>query len=325
MKRSSYVHSVIAVLMSMVVAAPAVANPAAVPTMPVAPAPLPQTAPMEQPIIEQPVMRPAPVLVISSYKTSAKRLLAGTEFDLTLDIKNETGRLAENVVVSLSPAAGGGPEAAAPGGSAGLTILGTGNAKYIGTVRGRTANSVSFKVVAGPSTPPGAMTVPVTITFEHAGERHELAYTIGLVFERDAKIDVTVAEYPKKAMVGEPFDASFEVANTSGFPLSGMSLSVECSSAVVTDGLLFVGAFDPAGTEGIDVTVVCEEPGMHELTLVAAYRDDFGKTKSFKTTYVVEVEGEPEPGDGSDGTDIDEGPQGSWIVRFFRAIFGLES
>ena len=45
------------------------------------------------------------------------------------------------------------------------------------------------------------------------------------MFERDAGLTVATAEIPKNARVGRPFEASFELANSGGFALSGMALS----------------------------------------------------------------------------------------------------
>lgn len=331
MKRSPIPSAVLAVAMILAAAVPALAASATPAQGAAAPgAPTPATVASEQLAVptepDMPVSRPAPVLVISSYKTSAKRLLAGSTFDLTLDIRNETGRIAENAVVALAGASGGGAvEAAAATGSSGLTILDTGNAKYVGTIRGRTTKSVTFRVVAGPGTPPGAMTIPVSISFEHGNERHESQYSIGLVFERDAAIKVTLAEYPNNALLGEPFDASFEIANTGAFGLSAMSISVESTGATIADSVMFVGAFDTAATEGIDVTVTPENAGPVELTLVVTYRDDFGKEKTFKSAYTVEVEGQSEPDEEADAGDDESAEKGSWFARFFRALFGLES
>ncbi len=272
-----------------------------------------------------PVVRPAPVLVVSSYETSAKRLLVGSPFVLTLDIRNETPRRAENVVVSLAGASGAPPEGGGPGG--GLTVLGTGNAKFLGPLRGRSEQAVTFKVVAGPGTTPGATTIPVTISFEYDGERHDLTYTIGLVLERDAVLAIAAAEIPATARVGQPFEASFELANSGGFTLTGFSLSVEATGATVTDGNMYVGAFEAASAETIDVSITPEKAGPLEVTVVAKYRDDFGREKTFRSVHTVKVEGEPKPVDGTTdgGPDAEDKETGNWLVRFIKALFGLGS
>lgn len=276
------------------------------------------------PEIAVPTPKPAPVLVIASYKTSTKRVLVGARFTLTLEIDNATARRAENVVVSLqSGATGGVAEATTVGG--GLSVVGSGNAKFLGTIKGSQSDSVSFDVMAGPGTAAGTYTVPVTIAFEYNGERQEVTQTIGIVVERDAQFSMVLSELPDESMIGETFDVSFEVANTSGFALSAVTLSVEATDAVVADDKLFLGSFDAAGSETIDVQVTPKKAGDLEVVLVVSYRDDFGRDRSFRAPYTVKVTAAPKDTGESD-TDVEPpASEGNWFSEFFLALFGLGS
>lgn len=274
---------------------------------------------------QQPAAKPAPVLVISSYSTSKKRLLVGSQFKLAINVRNETSRKAENVVVSLAGSDSAGNAADEGGGSGGIAVLGTGNAKYIGTVRAHTTKPVSFMVVAGGGTRPGALTIPVTVSFEFEGERHEIPYTIGLVFERAASLRVVTAEMPSTAKVGQPFDVSFELANAGSFALKGLSLSVRAQSAQVADGIAFVGAFDAAAVEGIDSSITPKRPGPLEVVFVATYQDDLGRERTFESSKTVNVKAEPKPAANLKPGDEEPKDEGNWFVRFISALFGLGS
>lgn len=272
--------------------------------------------------------KPAPVLVIASYKTSTKRVLIGSRFKLTLEIDNATARKADNVVVSLqsgtSPASVA--EAAAGGGSGGgITVVGSGNAKFLGTIKGSASDSVTFDVMVSPGTAAGTYTVPVIMAFEHNGERQEITQTIGIVVERDARFSMVLAELPDEVMAGETFDASFEVANTSGFALAAVSLSVEATDAVVADSNIFLGSFDAASSEAIDVQITAEKPGTLEVVLVVTYRDDFGKEKSFRSPYEVKVTDAPEEPAGEAEAPAEEDDGGNWFTDFLKALFGFGS
>lgn len=266
---------------------------------------------------------PAPVVVVRSYATAPERVTVGSAFDLTLALYNATGRRADNVVVSLGQAAAAAGATPAVGG---LTVLGTGNAKFLGTLKGQREASVTFRVIATPGTTPGALTVPVTVSFEHQDARQEVGYTIGVLVERDAVLTLVTAELPDSAMVGQPFDASFEVGNASGFALAGVVMSVEAEGASVTDGTYFLGAMDAAATEGIDVSITPEADGPLEVAFVVKYRDDFGREQEYRETRTVSVESQPEMGP-DDVTPGEEAPEdeGNWFVRFIKALFGLGS
>jgi len=270
--------------------------------------------------------KPAPVLVVRSYDTSVDRLVVGTAFDLTITVYNATQRRADNVVVSLGQSSSAAAAAGAATAGA-LTVLGTGNAKYLGTVKGQHEDDVTFEVIAGPGTTPGALTVPVTVSFEYEGIRQEVAYTIGLLVQRDAVLSLVTAELPETAMEGTSFDASFEVANASSFALAGVTLSVEASGAVVSDSSVFLGTMDSASTEAIDVSITPGTAGPLDVTVVVTYRDDFGRPQVFRESRSVTVETAPEPGDNDPGGEEPkpDGEDENWFVSFIKALFGLGS
>ncbi|MDO8847620.1 MAG: hypothetical protein Q7W51_04450 [Coriobacteriia bacterium] len=295
-------------------------------TIPGSTAPTAPTAPTATGGVTAVMPTPAPVVVVRSYATAPARVTPGTEFDLTLTLYNATSRRADNLVVSLgqtTPTATG-TAATATGG---LTVLGTGNAKYVGLLKGKTEDTVTFRVIVTPGTPPGALTVPVTVSFEHQGARQEVGYTLGVLVERDAVLSLVTAELPEMVMVGETFDASFEVANASTYALSGVTLSVEASGAQIFDGTYFLGTMDAATTEGLDVQITPEVPGDLEVVFVVSYRDDFGRPQEYRETRTVTVEDSPEPGEIEEGTEIpeDETGEDNWFVSFFKALFGLGS
>ncbi len=279
--------------------------------------------PVTDPVISAP--KPAPVLVVRSYKTSVKRVLVGSTFKLTLDIQNATSRRAENVVVSLQSGTSAAAAADTAGTAGGLSVMGSGNAKFVGTIKGSKTQSVTFSVMAGPGTAAGTYNVPVVIAFEYNGERQEITQTIGIVVERDAAFSIVTAELPEESVVGETFDASFEIANTGGFALSAVTLSVEATGATITDGRVYLGTFDAAGSEAIDVQITPEKAGDLEVMLVVTYRDDFGKVKSFREPYQVSVTDQPkdaiEPGADAeaDKPKSDQNP----FVAFIMALLGL--
>ena len=267
---------------------------------------------------------PAPVVVVRSYTTAPTRITPGTEFDLTLTLYNATSRRADNVVVSLGQSTIAAAGAATTGG---LTVLGTGNAKYLGLLKGKTEGTVTFHVIVAPGTAPGALTVPVTVSFEHQEARQEVAYTLGVLVERDAVLSLVTAELPETVVFGESFDASFEVANASTYALSGVTLSVEASEADIVDGTYFLGTMDAATTEGLDVQITPESPGDLEIVFVVSYRDDFGRPQEYREVRTVTVEDSPEPGEIEEGAEAPEDETGgdNWFVSFIKALFGLGS
>jgi len=265
---------------------------------------------------------PAPVIVVTSYTASVDRITPGTSFDLTLTLHNATNRRADNVVIVLG-SAGGSADAASAAAVGGLTVLETGNAKFVGTLKGERETSVSFRVIASPGTSPGALNIPVTVSFEHDGARQDVSYTVGLLIEREPALSLVTAQLPESVVAGEPFVASFELANASDFALTGVTLSVEASAAAVSDGTIFLGSMDAAITEIIDATITAEQAGDLDVAVILTYRDDFGRQQTFRETRTITVTAQPEITEEPPGEPADETDEGNWITRFFKALFGL--
>lgn len=284
------------------------------------------TPPTVTPVVTPttPVPTPAPVIVIRSCVTSPQRVVPGMPFDLTITVYNATARRADNVVVSLGQTAAAAGGATTPGG---LTVLDTGNAKYLGLLKGQREATVTFRVIATPGTNPGAISVPVTVSFEHQEARQEVAYAVGVLIERDTVLSLVTAELPQTVMVGETFDASFEIANGSAFALSGVSLSVEATGATIVDGSMFLGTMDAASTEGLDVSITPEKAGKLEVAIIVSYRDDYGRQQSFREVRTVQVESVPEEiSDTPEGELPEETPDSeNWFVAFLKALFGIGS
>ena len=168
--------------------------------------------------------------------------------------------------------------------------------------------------------------MPVTVSFEHQDARQEVAYTLGILVERDAVLSLVTAELPEMVMLGESFDASFEVANASSYALSGVTLSVEASGADVVDGTYFLGTMDAATTESLDVMITPQEAGDLEIVFVVSYRDDFGRPQEFRESRTVTVEDTPQPDAGEiEGEMPEDDSEDNWFVSFIKALFGLGS
>ena len=266
---------------------------------------------------------PDPIIIVRGYTTDPDRLLVGSTFTLELELYNATARTARNCYVALGGGEAVMPEAAATAGS-GIVVMGTGNVRFLGTLAGRDADSVTFDLLADPRGGPGVYSLPVTVSYEYNGVRSSFAQTIGLVLNRDASFSVIAAEVPAEAIVGGTFDVSIEAANQSLFAVGGVTFSLESTGATLADAAVQIGSMEAGSSEFIDSSVTPTTAGPVQLVFVVRYRDDLDQPKEFRQTFTVDVSEAPEPDEGEpvDGEEpAEEGPGG--IVGFFMALFGL--
>jgi hypothetical protein len=273
------------------------------------------------------------VLLISSYATSPGEVTVGSRFSLSLTISNVTSRKAEEVVVSLgegsAPADGAGASAAAGAATAAgsdLVVLGTGNVKYIGAISGKKAASVTFAFIASPKAGPGVYAVPVTISSRGGGEVRSSTQTIGILVRRVPSFDVGETKIPGAATVGEPFEATAEILNDSGFQARGVVYSIEGAAFDIAKGRTAVGTLETGDSESVTAQCTPRVSGDAMLTLVIAYRDDFNEVRTIRRDYPVKVtERSSETTAAPEPVKPDSGQKSFFeqIGSFFMGLLGL--
>jgi hypothetical protein len=312
-------HRLLAVLtvLALVGAGPGIASaavaPAVTPAAPVAPA--------------------NAILLISSYATSPAEVTVGSRFTLSVTVSNVTSRKAEEVVISLgegsAPAEATGETGAGAGAAAAgsdLVVLGTGNVKYVGTVAGKKAASVSFSFIASPKASPGVYAVPVTISSRNSGEVHSSTQTIGIMLRRSPNFQVGETKIPDSAVVGEPFEATAEILNDSGFQVRGIVYSIESPALEITKGRTAVGTLETGDSESVTAQCTPRVAGDAVLTLVIAYRDDFNEVRTIRRDYPVKVtERSSETTPAPEPVEPDSGQKSFFeqIGSFFMGLLGL--
>jgi hypothetical protein len=252
--------------------------------------------------VTAPVTTPTPapadaVLVISSYATSPTEVTVGSRFSLSLTLTNMTSRRADEVAVSLGEGAAAaetsgesaGTGAAAAAGSD-LVVLGTGNVKYIGTIRGKRAASVSFSLIVSPKASPGVYNVPVTISSLNSGEVRSSTQTIGVLVRRTPVFEVGDTTIPRSAPAGQPFEATAEIVNDSGFAVRGIVYTIEGEAFDIEKGRTAVGTLETGDSESVTAQCTPRVSGDATLTIVIAYRDDFNEVRTIRRDYPVKAE-----------------------------------
>jgi hypothetical protein len=283
-----------------------------------------------------PAASPAPsdaVLVISSYATSPAEVTVGSRFTLSVTLANMTSRKAEEVAVSLgegsAPAETGGEAAsgaAATAAGSDLVVLGTGNVKYIGTIGGKKSGSVSFSLIASPKASPGVYSVPVTISSRNAGEVRSSTQTIGILVRRTPVFQFGETNIPGTATVGQPFEATAEIVNDSGFSVRGVVYTIESASFDIQKGRTAIGTLETGDSEPVAGTCTPRVTGDAMLTVVIAYRDDFNETRTIRRDYPVKVtEGSAETSAAPKPTEPSSGSKSFFeqIGSFFMGLLGL--
>lgn len=256
-------------------------------------------------------------LVIDSYASDPVLLQAGSQFNLTLTIKNPGTDDAEDVVVQIGPASD-----SSWGGTDDFVVLGSGTAKYIGTLAGGATNAnAAFTVMANPAVPGGMRSVPVKMTWKSQGYEHTALQAIGLLVNSAVSFETSMG--PKGTVSKDAtFPVSLTIQNTSSKTVKDVDVLFSGSGARPSDATTVSVGDMNAGT-GRTLTMAYTAPlvGRAKLTAVISYLDDFGSRRTVQVTGWAHVlrAAPPQPQDDTgDSPDI-----GQQLLAFVSALLGV--
>lgn len=269
--------------------------------------------------------KPEAVLMVKSHKVQPQTLTVGARFKLELLIDNVVNVDAANVIITVGTSTAASATTAATTSPTGETpnvvVLGS-NTRFLGTLAGNTTGrSITFDLVSSPSSAPGPYSLPVTIQFDSTnGGRITSVQSVGLAFVRTLVFDVGALSYPRSATVGQPFRVSVSVRNTNEFPINGVTLSFDATSATwVSSSETTVGMLEPGKGGTLDATGIPQVAGPLNVTMAISYKDDYNQTKEIRRDFAVPVTAKP--------LDADAGTSrrspAELALLFFKSLIGI--
>jgi hypothetical protein len=279
--------------------------------------------PAETPV---PAATPAPVLLVRSYGTEPDDVLLGERFTLSLTIRNATKIRAKDVVVSLGATSAGSGEAGGAAGGAELVSLDSSDMRFLGDIKGGGALSVSFNLITSPGAAAGVLSLPVNISSDVNGVRETSSQKIGLRLNRTATLEEQAPDFPKTAIEGEEIPITADILNSSSFAVPGVVLSVEGKGFDVSGTPVRAGKIEAGESGTVEAKVTPTMSGDTTLTIVVAYRDDFGQTREVRFAHGLKVEkAQTAPPEGEVAAPEAGAPKSflESVASFFMGLLGL--
>jgi hypothetical protein len=274
-----------------------------------------------------PAASPAPVLLVRSYGTEPDDVLLGERFTLSLTIRNATKIRAKDVVVSLgATSAGSGEAAGGSGGAAELVSLDSSDMRFLGDIKGGGALSVSFNLITSPGAAAGVLSLPVNISSDVNGVRESSSQKIGLRLNRTATLEEQAPDFPKTATEGEEIPITADILNSSSFAVPGVVLSVEGKGFDISGMPVRAGKIEAGESGTVEAKVTPTVSGDATLTIVVAYRDDFGQTREVRFAHGLKVEkAQTSPTEGEVAAPEAGAPKTflESVASFFMGLLGL--
>ena len=225
-----------------------------------------------------------PILIISDYVTTPKEVAPGATFDLELTLKNEGRYRAGQLLLTLASGGASGangsvgsgqtsslsgaatPNSGATGsGASPVSVLDSGNVRYIGDIASGATQTVTFKLISSGNADPRAYNLVFGFEYVNAanGRDESARQSIGLPLIRDAGLRLTDLGIPKKIVIGKTFKVKGEVVNSGSFTVHGITVEAAGDEFEIVQAADFIGPLD--GGDSDQFEIVADHRGFFEL------------------------------------------------------------
>lgn len=273
-----------------------------------------------------------PILVITDYSTKPREVATGAPFDLTLTLKNEGTYRAKQLRLTLESANGGsetsGGDAQTPadqGNAAPVSVLGSGNVRYIGDVSAGSTQTVTFRLISSGDSNPRAYNLGFLLEYVNSasGGDESSRQAIGLPLVREASLKLVGLRTPKNLRVGKTFKITADIINSGAFTVHGVAAEASGRGYETVREAEFIGPLDGGDSDSFEIRLRPQKTSAREITLTIGYKDDYNQERSITR----EIKLAPEKAQATETDDKEKSSGGffSSVARWFRALLGIGS
>jgi hypothetical protein len=285
-----------------------------------------------------------PQLVITTYTTDTSPLQSGTQFNLSVTVKNMGNSTAQSITMIV----GGGSSGAGvdsgtqqPGGISGgsgeftnFAPIGASNIQSLGDLTSGASLNTNQSLIVNTSTAPGAYPLQISFVYNDASNH---SYTddqvITLLVYRIPIVDIGFYQEVSSIFVGQPNILPLQVVNLGKTSVVLGTMEVSVDSGELNNNSILVGTLESGGYFTLDASYIPDQPGSVDLLVTIDYTNDFNQPEVITETLTVEATEqsmiEPSITDGQNRNEeiIPEQPETllQKIWRFVLGLIGLDS
>lgn len=225
-----------------------------------------------------------PKIIVSRYECDPVIVMAGEEFDLTMEFLNTHPQKAvKNVKMFLTLAEETSSESDKSGNI--FTPVDSSNTFYFDSISSKGTVQKMMRLYTVPSAQPKTYTLTVNFEYEdEAGNEFTSTELLGINVKQSAKIETSEIYVPESSEIGMPVSVYFDIYNTGKVALSNVKVMVEgdvdtqngstyLGNCDQGDSLSYEASFSPLniGENKVKITITGEEPSGDILTYENEY------------------------------------------------------
>jgi hypothetical protein len=280
-----------------------------------------------------------PQLVITTYTSDISPLQSGTQFNLSLTVKNMGNSTAQSITMIV----GGGSNTSGvdsgtqqPGGISGgsgeftnFAPIGASNIQSLGDLISGASLNTNQPLIVNTTTAPGAYPLQISFVYNDASNH---SYTddqvITLLVYRIPILDIGFYQEVSTLLVGQQNMLPLQVVNLGKTSVVLGTMHVSTDTGELSNNTILVGTLESGGYFTLDASYIPDQPGPTDLVVTIDYTNDFNQPEVISETLTVDVMEqsiiEPPITDGQTGNEeiIPKQPE-TFIQKIWRFILGL--
>ncbi len=245
-----------------------------------------------------------PWVIINKYTLSDERVLAGNTVTLHLYVENTNQRPVKNVKISLDvvkiESTTSGTSSVTTGGTV-FSPVNSSNSFYVDYIPGKTVIQKDIDLYVDPNATAKTYIVPVTIKYEdRKGTTLTCEELVNIPVTQECKLQILSAQIPTNGFAGQPIPVVSEFVNVGKVVLGNFMVALE-GEYTKENGTYYIGNLDIGASEYFQGSIIPQQEGALEGTLVFSYIDNNNQTVREEKPFTIDVQARPEPVMGPDG------------------------
>lgn len=229
-----------------------------------------------------------PRVIVTGFTTNPGEVKAGTNFTLTIHLKNTSKKTAvTNMLFDFSASTEGADDTAAP---AFLPASGS-SSIYLEKIKANGTKDISIELNAKSDLVQKPYSVELSMKYEDTeGGQYESASAISIPVKQDARFEFSEFEInPEMLSVGDEANIMCNLYNLGRVKLYNVKAKFE-GSGIETEEV-FVGNVESGATASIDgmVTASAATNGPENMKMILSYEDESGKVSTMEKEFQLEV------------------------------------
>lgn len=256
-----------------------------------------------------------PNIIVKKYSYGDKQVVAGSEFDLSIEFLNTSeNKTAENIVMSLET-------------EEGLSIASSSNSFYLKKLEPEKTHKEIIKMKALNIEKSTSPCITISFNYEYVDNKTRNSVDknekIAIPLYQPDRFEITPVNQPDIINLGEETYISLNYVNKGKGQLNNVTATIETDMETL-ETIQNLGNFESGKSGNIDFIVIPQEIGEFDARIKITYENATGKNvvREFPFTFNVEEGAMPTYDDMGDYEEITEEPQNNFVWWIIGGIIG---